>query len=66
MDGIDAFFAVMFWSAVALPMIGLTMCLVVGILITPVEMNRVTRRVVVGVGAVLILMALPGLGLFAL
>jgi len=66
MDGMDGFLALMFWSAISLPMLGFALCVVVGILITPIEMNRATRRVVVGAGVALVLMCLPGLALLVL
>jgi hypothetical protein len=63
MGGVDAWFGVMFWSALALAPIGFGLCIVIGVLLTPIEMSRATRRTVVAAGAVLVLLALPGLAL---
>lgn len=66
MGSVDAWFGVMFWSALALPPIGFGLCVVIGVLLTPVEMNRTTRRTVIAVGVLLVLLALPGLALLLL
>jgi hypothetical protein len=55
------FFGLMLWSGVALPVLGLALSVVVGILITPIELSRLARRIVVSAGALLVLMCLPGL-----
>lgn len=61
MEGGPPFFSTMLWSAIALPTVGFGLIVIIGILVTPIKVSGSTRRVLVAMAFVLIVIGLPGL-----